>query len=148
MLYKHRRVYLWGALAIVLIVAGYLYRASLYKLAYRFDLVRRDEAFTELYFDDPEALPKSTTKNKTETFSFTIHNVEGSNMDYPYVVYFMNDKGYKTVFAQGTVALADGAYQTITVAHTFTASHQRGTVAVVLTNLNQHIDFLIADTSS
>src|SRR5579872_1281981 len=57
----------------------------------------KPEPFTELYFENNENLPQKITNNTQFihlhptlalfTFQFTIHNLEGKNMRYPYEVF-------------------------------------------------------------
>ncbi len=110
-------------------------------------LIPQPEHFTELYFDNASALPTLTSKGVEASFSFTIHNVEGATTAYPYRVYFEYPSGYRVAFTAGTVLLADNASTTITVSHTFRSTDEVGKVVVMLTSLNQSIDFLVPDSN-
>jgi hypothetical protein len=113
----------------------------------RWDLLPKSETFTELYFDDAESLPTKTLKDLTVTFSFTIHNLEGQPMDYPYIVYFLKPNGDRITLASGTTELTQDEARSISVEHTFLASDRKGKVVVELVNLNQSIDFIVPNTN-
>jgi hypothetical protein len=70
------------------------------------------ETFTELYFEDHLNLPKTIEKYKFYNFTFTIHNLENKDMEYPYVVYLQTvDK--KIILNQNTVSVKSGEYGSI-----------------------------------
>lgn len=73
---------------------------------------RQPETFTELFFENPLALPQKITHGKKYQFSFTIHNLESKDMTYPYVVYLSRD-GVKTIIDQKTLTLHHDESKTI-----------------------------------
>jgi len=137
----------------------YQNRAGMYAELVKWKLVPESQTFTELYFDNSLALPKTAVPGQPISFSFSIHNVEGVTTSYPYAVYFLYPDGTQFSFTSGSVTLADNASTSITVSHTFAAatagagasstasSSIQGSVVVSLTQLNQSIDFLLPDTN-
>lgn len=109
----------------------------------RLNLIPKQEKFTELYFDDYSKLPKQSVAGENITFSFTIHNLEGEEVTYPYRVYFEYPSGYKYVIKSGQVTTSNGESQTILVNHKFGVSNLYGKVVVSLDNINQTIHFLL-----
>ena len=103
------------------------------------------ERFTELYFTNSLLLPKEAVTGEPITFSFTIHNLEGATISYPYSVYFVDAAGNKTVFKSSTIVVADGETVSSTISYAFLPSNLKGTVIVDLTQLNQKIDFLLSN---
>ena len=103
----------------------------------------RPETFTELYFQDHTALPSTVTPEKQYNFSFTIHNLENQDMDYPYEVYIVDDKGNKESIDKNSVTIQNNGY--LTIQEGFILNHEitRSEVVVNLTKKNQQIDFWI-----
>jgi hypothetical protein len=132
-------------LTAVIISALLLYglRAEIYTGLQNWKLLPTNQEFTELYFNDYLALPKTVTAGQSISFSFTIHNVEGVTTAYPYTVYFLYPDGQKVPFVTDSVTLANNASTSINVSYQFHTSDTTGSVVVDLTQLNQTIDFLI-----
>ena len=131
----------------ILVVVIFLFRTAIYQEFNNLKLVPEPETFTELYFNNPNNLPKVAVKGEKEIFSFTIHNLEGVKTLYPYSVYFLSQNGVRTIFAKGNVVINNGDSDSITVPYVFASSDEKGMVVVMLTSLNQQIDFLIPDTN-
>lgn len=140
----------WGvavlAVTTILIVI-FFSRAAIQHELINLKLVPQKETFTELYFNNVDSLPIAASNGGKGTFSFTIHNEEGVQTVYPYLVFFLAPNGRRTIFARGTAMIDSKAYQTITAPYTFSTATQKGMVVVLLTNLNQQIDFLIPNTN-
>ena len=107
-------------------------------------LLPQPERFTELYFSDYAALsaklPKTIRKGSTISFAFTIHNLEGKEMNYPYVVYMVDDTFHATTtIQQKTIALDDSASTTIPVAYTFRTANPSPQETVFITLPDQHL---------
>lgn len=137
-------------LAIVLVGAFLLYhqKSAVYAGLNSLKLIPQPEQFTELYFENSSALPRATVAKQPISFSFGIHNVEGTSTVYPYEVYFEYPDGSKVNLAAGTVTLPSDASTTISVSHTFSSSNLTGEVVVNLPSLdNQQIDFLVPDNN-
>jgi len=56
--------------------------------AYRTATSHQPERFTELYFNDPDMLPRQLVAGKAATFSFSIANREAQDFTYYYQVAF------------------------------------------------------------
>jgi hypothetical protein len=125
------------------LTAAYFYRTGISEALSSVKLVPEPEPYTELYFDNADSLPTSTTAGQPMAFSFTIHNVEGTSTVYPYEVYFQYPNGAPFVIARDSVTLADGASTTIDVLHTFKPLSTQGKIVVDLTSLKQQIDFIV-----
>ncbi len=105
------------------------------------------ERFTELYFNDYGSLPARTTAKEFVPFSFTIHNLEGVMMTYPYSVYFQYPDQSRVLFGNGTTTIDNNASEIITIGHTFISSRLHGKVIVEILGTNQHIDVLFPNTN-
>jgi hypothetical protein len=140
-------IYLLLIILILGIICFIIYFAQgpIYQTLYNWDLIPKPERFTELYFNNSETLPSSTTKDDPLSFSFTIHNEEGTSTVYPYTVYFQDPEGDKTTITKNTVTLPDNASTTIAISHVFKSTDEQGSVVVDLTSLNQQIDFLLSN---
>lgn len=72
------------------------------------------EPLTELYFENHTLLPKYIFPNHDYNFSFTIHNIEYTDMDYNYTINALNNSGaviYK--ISEGKFSLANNKSKTI-----------------------------------
>ncbi|OGG59805.1 hypothetical protein A2765_04430 [Candidatus Kaiserbacteria bacterium RIFCSPHIGHO2_01_FULL_56_24] len=79
---------------------------SIYSALYERKVIPADEPLTELYFNDTETLPRSATR--ALSFSFTIHNMEGKDMIYPYVVRAEFPDDRVMVLDRNTIPIAHG----------------------------------------
>lgn len=104
------------------------------------------ETFTELYFENHTQLPGTITRWQKYLFSFTIHNLEYQDVDYPYSVYLQRGDE-KTTLSQGVVSLKKDEYKTIeqTVGP---FKDLRSKIVVELTNKNQIISFWLDGTDN
>lgn len=100
------------------------------------------ETFTELYFDDYLHLPSAVIPKHPYFFQFTLHNLEGKDMEYSYEVYSKVGQD-KLVFDKGTVFVKENDYKTIQESFASTNVLPKGEIVVNLINENQQIDFWI-----
>lgn len=113
-----------------------------YSFLEREQFIPHQEAFTELYFTDSAALPATIVKGDKVAFSFTIHNLEGHAMAYPYDVFVVPSTTTSTVMlASGTSTLANGERTNITVQLSFAKSLNRSEVVVRLPESDKKIRF-------
>jgi hypothetical protein len=100
---------------------------------------KQPEAFTELYFVDPEAVPNSlTTAAQDIPITFAISNRESRAMDYTYRVSF-KDTQHTVTLPDGKVTLQDGQSQSITQTIAVPEGKNRGEVSVQILNKSQAI---------
>lgn len=109
----------------------------------KLNLIPITETFTELYFDDYSKLPTKSVAGEAINFNFTIHNLEGRDITYPYTVYFEYPSGQKITIKNAEVAVADGGYGKVNIKYAFQTSNLYGKVYVKLDNLNQKINFIL-----
>jgi hypothetical protein len=104
----------------------------------------KPETFTELYFENHTQLSDTITRWQEYPFSFTIHNLEYKDMEYPYTVYLQRDNE-KIILSQGSVSLKQDEYKTIedTVGP---FKDLRTKIVVELTNKNQIISYWLDGT--
>ncbi len=124
---------------------AYVNKEAVHQTLDNLKLIPRPERFTELYFNETSALPKETVAGKPMNFSFTVHNREGVTMNYPYIVYFEYPDGEQVIFEKGSLTLEHDQYMAVPIDHTFISSNIRGKVFVMLTSLNQYVNFLLPD---
>jgi hypothetical protein len=132
---------------IILSILIFTFRTAIYQEFNNLKLVPEKETFTELYFDDPNNLPRVAVRGERESFSFTIHNVEGIQITYPYIVYFLSQAGRQTTFVKGSITINSDDSEIVNVHYTLPVTNEKGMVIVSLTSLNQKIDFLLPDTN-
>lgn len=137
---------IWVAV-IVLAIAGslalYAYRSPVYAEMNALKLIPQQEPFTELYFENPSALPAEVIAGKPNYFGFVIHNLEGATTTYPYVVYLKYPSGQEGLIMNGTTTLAENTYKIIGTRFTIASSTDKAEVVVLLPKLNQQIDFYL-----
>lgn len=110
-------------------------------------LLPQDEAFTELFLNNHLNLPKEIVKGQTVSFSFTIHNLEGKTVKYPYVVYLQTDKGERISIAYNAVTLMDKESRIINEEYTFkTQITKPVTVFIKLSNTGENLHFFLPST--
>jgi len=105
----------------------------------------KPETFTELYFEDHLKLPKDTVLEKSNSFKFTVHNLEYKDMDYPYEVYIASNGAKLQMIDKGTFSLKHDQYLTILERYTLEEEVQRAKVVVDLLSKKQQIDFWIGE---
>lgn len=121
-------------------------KVNIYNVMNKLKLIHRPERFTELYFENHANLPKKMAKGETISFSFTIHNVEGSDTEYPYAVYFKNSYGITKV-DKNTVLVKDNEYKTITKSYTFRSGSTEEILYVELIDQKQELHFSLSKKS-
>ena len=98
------------------------------------------ETFTELYFEDSAHLPSAFVPNHPYFFQFTLHNLEGKDMEYSYEVYIKAGQN-KQIFDKGTIFVKENDYKTIQENFAAASNLPKSEIAVELINKNQQIDF-------
>lgn len=134
---------------VILLLLLFTYRtlgSAVYEQLNKFGLMPEPERFTELYFDDYDNLPKKIIDNKTISFSFTVHNLEGMDKEYPYVIYTKKNHG-ETVLDIKTVSVKNNEYKTVTESYTFNEFSTEEIVFIELIEQDQKIHFLLTNTN-
>jgi hypothetical protein len=135
-------------LAACVAVIYFVYGNAIYGEMNALKLIPSPEAFTELYFTDPSALPASAPSDQPLVFDFTISNIEGVQMNYPYVVSFMDAAGKEADLATGTIAIANGKAVIMHFSERLPVADTQGEIVVTLPSLNkQEIHFSISNHS-
>ena len=102
----------------------------------------QSETFTELYFEDYLHLPYKVISRHPYFFQFTLHNLEGKDMDYSYEVYIKLGK-VELIFDKGMIFVKEGDYETIQERFASASVLPKSEIVVYLKNKNQQIDFWI-----
>jgi hypothetical protein len=123
------------------IFLAYQYKPEIYAQLNEWKLIPQKERFTELYFENHLNLPKYIIADRKMDFSFTIHNLEGQKMNYPYTVYFLSDEGRITGIISSKATSSDAEYKTIPITYTLNTLAQSGAIYVELTQKKQDIHF-------
>ncbi|MFA6005263.1 MAG: hypothetical protein WC775_02140 [Patescibacteria group bacterium] len=122
-------------------VALYVKQDAIYEQLKVWKLVPLPETFTELYFEDHLKLPTRIIPEEEQTFKFTVHNLEYTDMEYPYTVKATGADGYQQVLQTGTFVLIHDAYITKKITYSIGENHDRVKVEVNLVNKKQTIHF-------
>lgn len=112
-------------------------------------LTPKPETFTELYFEDHLNLPKRVVVGQENSFSFTIHNLEGKNVNYPLEVTVINEASSSTMtIFKGAVVVGDQESKTLPITYVIPEGlGEKIKIEVFLKNLNQRIFFRFDTTS-
>jgi len=100
------------------------------------------ETITELYFEDYLHLPSKVITGHPYLFQFTLHNLEGRDMEYAYEVHIEVGQD-KYLFDKGTVFVKENSYKTIQERFATASTLAKCEMVVDLINKNQQIHFLI-----
>lgn len=98
----------------------------------------RNQAYTELAFDNVNDLPSKISSGNQVKFAFMIHNVEGKTISYPYAITLESGNVNKTL-KTGTTILASNNAVSISENLSIQSSNQRQEVVITLINLKQSI---------
>jgi hypothetical protein len=143
----HKKILIPACTIVVIAALLIIFNAPVSQALSAWNFTPKKETYTELYFNNPENLPKSIVTGEKMRFSFTIHNVEGTQVTYPYTINFVESNGHTVPISKKTITLADGASQVIAVSVSTISSNEKGHMVVTLTNLNQSIDFILPNNN-
>ena len=125
--------------AVTLMIVGFGYKSEIITVMAQNHLLPEPENLTELYFENHNDLPKSITSGQKYEFTFTIHNLENKDMDYPYVVFLRTDEK-KIILDEKSVNLKNGEFKMIKE-ELGSLKNSKMKITVELVNRNQQIDF-------
>jgi hypothetical protein len=112
-------------------------------------LIPESQNFTELYLDAPPALSAArVTKGVHLNFSFTIHNLEGMGLVYPYTILISYQNGPQAELTSGEQYVADGQSATENESFVLARSAANIEVTVDLVALNQEVHFFLPNSNS
>jgi len=138
-----RRTGLWLALVVVLVAGAVaLGIANRHTVAHQIALSvsHQPTPFTELYFNQPDALPTAVAPPGPGRFGFTIANHQGHATAYAYTVTLASTNG-AAVAARGTVQVADGRSTTEPVTFYPPSEETNYVVTVTLADRSETIHF-------
>src|SRR3989344_6509010 len=128
-----------GAWLITLVLISMVFKTEIKQVMAQNHLLPEPENLTELYFENHNDLPKSITSGQKYEFTFTIHNLENKDMDYPYVVFLRTDEK-KIILDEKSVNLKNGEFKMIKEEFG-SLNNLKMKITVELVNRNQQIDF-------
>ena len=142
---KHRLLYIL-ALSLAVLLAGFVwrYRSALYVTLDEFKLIPAEERLTELFLNtDSFSLPDEIAPARHALFSFTIHNLEGHDIEYPYRVRIQYDNNASSTIKSDVVAIQDKESRVITQSYIFTAPAKKAVIFIELPDQGQLIHFAV-----
>jgi hypothetical protein len=143
---KVKRIYLLCAVVLVLAI-GMLLNWVMQTQTYIKATSHQPEAYTELYFTDPNSLPSSAQNGQTVPVNFTVHNVESRNMLYTYNIELTTPTGQTTIVSHEQFAVARGDTLNIVSDATLPSSAGRDEVNVVLVGMPESIHYWVEAVS-
>lgn len=120
-------------------------RSFIYAQLDSLNLIPREERFTELYFENHDTLPQKLPNANIIYFAFTIHNLQGKDINYRYVVALKNNSGQISTIADNLILIKDKQSKTVSIYKVFATKNIQGTIIVDLPELNQQIHFSLAN---
>lgn len=108
-------------------------------------LIRQPTPYTQLFFNNPTALPSKLHFNRPNMFTFTIVNDQGQSQRYRYTVLVSTAKSI-IIASKGSLTLRNGAAATRAVAVAPKSRRSRYLITVALDATGQSIHFY-GDTS-
>jgi len=114
-------------------------------------LTPQPEKFTELYFEDHLALPKSLSPGLPFKVAFTVHNVESASIEYPVEITIQDEFEATKSATLYTTTLTLDHDQTQTTPVELEVPTQfptRSKITVKLLNLNQSIHFWVNQSAT
>ncbi len=134
--------YGFAALAVLVCLLLLAYPKVLPAKLNEWKLISHEEQITELYIQY-EDLPQQVVDGQTVPISFTIHNLEGAPMTYPYSVYVRSPLGRQTPVADGTTTLQDREFQIVTVPYVYKTSSKGSLLVIELPSVKEDIHFAV-----
>ena len=126
---------------------GVLNASAIKKQLNDWKLLPEPERLTELYFNNSSNLPTTYTPNQSQSFSFSVHNLEYRNMSYYYTISVGSGQSSSTPLQRGSFYLAQNHYKKIPVSLAMPDLGSRTKVIVSLTNPNESIDYWVTRAS-
>jgi len=126
---------------------GVLNASAIKKQLNDWKLLPEPERLTELYFNNSSNLPMTYTPNQSQSFSFTVHNVEYRNMTYYYTISVGSSQSSSTPLQRGSFYLAQNQYKNIPVSLMVPDLGSRIQIIVTLTNPSESIDYWVVRSS-
>lgn len=133
------------AIALVIIIAlGAIFHSPIDRQLHRWKLLPEPERLTELYFTQPNSLPKQYVPGQAQTVRFTTHNLEYRTTNYQYrIVETGQANNQSQTLASGSFTLPQNAYKQETVNISTVDLGSNVKVEVDLMNVNESIDYLL-----
>lgn len=137
-------VILFTGAVIVIIALGAAFHSPIDRQMRRWKLLPEPERLTELYFTEPNNVPKSYTPGGMQTVKFTVHNLEYRNTTYTYQITEISQDGQKSsLLAMNSFTLEQNEYHKEAVNISTTDLGPSVKVEVKLMNVNESIDYLL-----
>lgn len=123
-----------------------IYQPAIYDQIDRWKLIPRNEYFTEIYLNNHMEIFQERDAIKAKEpflFSFTIHNLEGRDKEYFYIVYAKDAFGEK-VISRNAVFVKNNEYKVIKESYLFKKNQPKETIFMKLIEQEQEIHFSLA----
>jgi uncharacterized membrane protein len=130
----------------VIIIAslGVIFHSAIDRQLHSWKLLPEPERLTELYFTDPNHLPKTYAPGQTQTVKFTVHNLEYRTTNYQYRIIETSQDGKQSQqLAGGEFTLPQNGYQKPAVNIPTVDLGANVKVEVRLVSQNESIDYLM-----
>jgi hypothetical protein len=106
-----------------------------------------EEPLTELYFNNHLELPSEASVGEPVHFSFTIHNLEGREMEYEYAIEVSYNDSSRFII-EDVISVGEGEYAEIAKSVTFVEPFDRAKVEVLLESKGQSIHFWVDESEN
>ena len=130
-------------LSVLAVILGYTFQNPLYTNLEKIGLRAAHTPLTELFFTDYLALPATIQAGQTVSVDFTIRNVEGTDMQYPYTVYLITTGGRRIEVANGITEVANEKVAAVHTSYTFKSNSLPVTFYVELSTSGKRISAVV-----
>lgn len=93
------------------------------------------EPLTEIYFENHTKLPKYLFPNNQYNYSFTVHNLEYTNMNYEYVINAENETNILSELTRGNISLKNNESITINENIKMKSGFERAKISIILNKI-------------
>jgi len=129
---------------VIVIALGAIFHSPIDHQMRSWKLLPEPERLTELYFTQPNSLPKNYVPGQPQTIGFTVHNLEYQTTAYHYrIVETGQANNQSQTLASGSFTLPQNAYRQESVNISTVDLGQHVKVEVDLMNVNESIDYLL-----
>lgn len=129
---------------IIIIGLGAIFHSPINHQLSGWKLLPEPEKLTELYFTQPNSLPKTYVPGQAQTVGFTVHNLEYQTTTYHYdIIESSLDNNQTQTLTTGSFTLNQNGYKQTSVNISTADLGQRAKVEVELVNQNESIDYLL-----
>jgi hypothetical protein len=130
-------------MALIFISLGIIFKQPLTRQLVSWKLLAQPASLTELYFTDHLHLPTTYIPNHSQSFAFTVHNLERQTTSYHYQIIVQSTTGNEKPLASGVFTLANDQSLSVPIKIQPLDMGDRAKIIVKLSSRNQTISYWV-----